>query len=443
MGLTKEEIKKIFENFSPEPLKPNSDLYIDLFSARGVNPIKSYEIKLKLDPIGSNHFLLPGYRGCGKSTELNGLAFRLETEEKFLIVRLNLFKDLDLYNSEYIEILLYTIERLIKCSDDHQIQVAKELNDLLKEWGKSTEIEKIKKIIGEVETSTEASIGTSIAWFGEFLAKIRATVMASASYKKTVKEIIEHKLADLIDLANRIITNIKLSMANSETNGLLFIMEDLDKLLPEKAEDLFFKHNAILRSLKANFIYTFPVNLLYDSRFIDVKNNFTDCIELPMVKVKTKDGEKFEIGRELLKEVVLKRIDLKYFETEELIYDFIDLCGGVLRDLFKLVNTAFDNVVIEEREQITNADFNSAFYRLKRDYENTIAERRVDGKVIFTAEELYANLVDLHNSTTKKIDHNQVTLSLIQNLCILGYNETWWYDLHPVVVHILRERELI
>ena len=46
-------------------------------------------------------------------------------------------------------------------------------------------------------------------------------------------------------------------------------------------------------------------------------------------------------------------------------------------------------------------------------------------------------------SKTKKVDNTLTVLGLRHNLCILGYNDEGWCDVHPVVRTILQERELI
>jgi hypothetical protein len=92
---------------------------------------------------------------------------------------------------------------------------------------------------------------------------------------------------------------------------------------------------------------------------------------------------------------------------------------------------------------ITQVDYTKSFFRLRRDYENTIAEKRVNNELVISVEEYYETLKGVALSETKKVDNTGAALDLRQNLCILGYNDEGWCDVHPVVRSILQERKLI
>ena len=124
-------------------------------------------------------------------------------------------------------------------------------------------------------------------------------------------------------------------------------------------------------------------------------------------------------------------------------YYFIDTSGGCLRDLFRMIRDAADNVLNHEKTKITEVDYKKSFFRLRRDYENTIAEKRLNNEIIISVDEYYNTLKAVALSETKKIDNTGATLDLRQSLCILGYNDEGWCDVHPVVRSILIERELI
>ncbi|MEI6757420.1 MAG: hypothetical protein WCK85_06160 [Chlorobium sp.] len=130
-------------------------------------------------------------------------------------------------------------------------------------------------------------------------------------------------------------------------------------------------------------------------------------------------------------------------DLDDLVLQFIDISGGCLRDLFRMIRDAADNAMNHGQTRITHSDYKKSFFRLRRDYENTIAEKWLNNEVIITVEEYYDTLTSLALSETKKVDNTGAALDLRQNLCILGYNDEGWCDLHPVVRSILQERTLI
>ena len=220
-------------------------------------------------------------------------------------------------------------------------------------------------------------------------------------------------------------------------------MEDLDKLSLEKAEELFFNHSHILNSLQTNVIFTIPISLCYHPNAVNIKGNFSEHFELPMVKVHDREGALYPDGRETLYRLITRRIPAECFEPPDLLYRFIDISGGCLRDLFSMLRSAVDNALDNERATITEPDYRTAFFSLRRDYENTIAEKRVDNQVLVSVGDYYQTLKAVAESKTKKVDNTATVLDLRQNLCILGYNDEGWCDVHPVVRTILQERELI
>jgi len=116
-----------------------------------------------------------------------------------------------------------------------------------------------------------------------------------------------------------------------------------------------------------------------------------------------------------------------------------------MRDLFKLLNAAADNALNYERNTINEEDFTYAVNRLKNDYEYALAERRSenDEDVLIEVSDIYKTLKKLVANHNKTIDNNLVTLSLLENQSILGYNGDNWYDVHPIVKDILKERGIL
>lgn len=156
-----------------------------------------------------------------------------------------------------------------------------------------------------------------------------------------------------------------------------------------------------------------------------------------------RQGKPYPTGREVLRRIITRRIGTECFEPPELVYQFIDISGGCLRDLFTMIRDAADNALNHGRTRITEADYTKGFFKLRSSYQNTIAEKRVNNEVVTSVAEYYEALRELALSETKMVDNTGVVLDLRYSLCILGYNDVEWCDVHPVVRSILQERKLI
>ncbi len=432
-------IAEIYDRLSPEPLQ-GDDLkryYVDSFAGRGDNPMISLKRLLQSKPDGKLQILFSGYRGCGKSTELNEL--QREISDDFIVLNFSVLKDLDPVNINYVELFVIAMEKLFDVVDKHNIRINPQLFASVSEWSHSVEIEKITKLTGDALLEAGAEVKVSAPLFARFFAKMRASANASYSTKRTIIENIEPRLSDFISHCNALIREIKSHLPESGKKGLIIIIEDLDKLSVEKAEELFFNHSHILSTLQTHVIFTFPISLRHHQKATVIKGNFDEDFELPMLKVHDKQGKPF-LGREAMYEIITCRTGTACFEPPELVYEFIDISGGCLRDLFRMIRNAADNALNNEREVITRVDYTKSFFKLRRDYENTIAEKRVNNEVITSVAEYYETLKTLALSTTKKVDNTEAVLDLRQNLCILGYNDEGWCDVHPVVRTILCER---
>ena len=436
-------ISSIYERLSSDPLSGDEldSYYVDAFKGRGDNPVMSLRRRLLDKPDGKLQILFSGYRGCGKSTELNKL--QREISGDFIVLNFSVLKDLDPVNINYVELFVITMEKLFDVVGEYNIRINPQLLKSIGEWSCTAEIQEITKFTGEVSLEAGLEAKISVPLFARFFGKMRAAANASSTTKETIIKSIEPRLSDLIGHCNDLVREVKSKLSGIGKKGLIIIIEDLDKLSVETAEELFFNHSHIFSSLQTHVIFTFPVSLRHNPKSTVIRGNFDADFELPMLKVHDKYGNLYPAGRDALYHIITCRIGTECFEPPDLVYQFIDTSGGCLRDLFRLIRDAADNAMNHGQTLITQVDYTKSFFRLRRDYENTIAEKRVNNEVVISVEEYYETLKGVALSETKKVDNTGAALDLRQNLCILGYNDEGWCDVHPVVRSILQERKLI
>lgn len=433
-----EKLTQVYQAFRNEPIKgPDLEqFYRDATAARG-EPTRRFILRLLQQNQDMNeHILLVGYRGCGKSTELNLLEKELASD--FLTLNISIQDELDPVHVQYIELFIATMEHLFKKALENGIKINEDVLGAIQDWTKTEEIEEIKGKYFDAEV--EAGAGYDINWFVQFFSKFRLAAKHSKSLKKTLKEVVEPRLSDLIGHCNTLIKEIRLRLPTIQKNDLLIILEDLDKIPIDRAEDLFYQYISQITQLEVNVIYTFPIGLYYNVKFNQIKPYFTECYELPMIKVRNRDDSNNEDGMEVMRSIVAARMSMDLFADPALLDSMILISGGVLRDLFLLIGAAAANADVYDRSIIEEQDWKKAYQRLKKDYDNNIADNRLNDNQFYSAESYYKALVNLAKDPQKKVEHSEEVMHLRQNLCILGYNGENWYDVHPIVKDILQER---
>lgn len=438
-----EKLEEIYAALRKEPLELDElEFFRETSAARGVKVRQRLANKLRHTPGDDRHILLYGYKGCGKSTELRKLQSELQNE--FLVVNFSVLEELDPVHLQYIEIFIVTMERLFAAAKEHDIPISKEYLKTVQDWEQSKEIEEIKEKYNlgvEVETGG----GLDLSYFLNFFAKFKASAKSSLSLKETLKRVVEPRLSDLIGHCNRLIIEIRNHLHNKSLKDLLIIIEDIDKAPLDRARDLFINYVGQLTQLKSNIIFTFPLALRYTPDFKTIEASFSEHIELPMIEVRTRQGQMNDEGLKVMRDILFARVSETLFEDLALADEMALLSGGCLRDFFNLAREAAENALVENRTNISREDFKWAKNQLKREYNASIADYTPawrEEKI--SVKDFYDELVRVATNPRKNMpDETAVALVLRQNLMILGYNGEGWCDVHPVVREILIERALI
>jgi len=432
-----EEVYRFCHN-KPITLADFDEFYINADQGRGKGIFNRLKRKLQDQPEGSLKILFAGHRGCGKTTELVRLQKHIDND--FIVLNFSVFKELDILNIHYIELFIVTMEKLFEFVQSHNINIAKEYIDNIKNWVTSEEIQKVREKHFGADIEAGIQSGIDVPFLVKFFGRFRSAAKASSSMKETLKTTVEPKLNELIWHCNRLISEIKFQLPEINKKGLIIIIEDLDKVPMNKAEELFYLHSAQLIQLNCHCIFTFPISLLYHIRFKTVANNFDDPSVLPMLKVAERKGGECKYGIDIIENIIKQRMEISLFEDPAILKDMIRYSGGCLWDLFRMIRDAADNALDFGRAKINLEDYTSAYLFLKADYERTIADNKERG---IKVDEYYAALTVCANDPEKKPKFSDVILDLMSNLTILNYNGENWCDVHPMVRDILKERKMI
>ncbi len=431
------EIAAILRVARPTPLM-GSDFdrfYIDADQARGKSSIlylRDYLSNLADVP---QRILFTGHRGSGKTTELWRLSQFLH--DRFWISRFSVKEELDPLDLTYVDLTFIIIEQLIAQAQKDGLKINERIAQRIWDW--MADIKEIQTIIGRVES--EGAVGVNL--LAVLLAELKSAFKVSKETKKEITRHVEPRLSTLLDNCNMLIQDLTNQVAR---RGLvpLMIVEDLDKLEPSTARELFINHSAVLLSFQMHIIYTVPIFMLYSTEAAEILDHFDLDEILPVIKVHQRAGHEFPYpeGVDTIRRIVGRRVDLSLIEEEALDL-MIAKSGGCLRDLFDVLQRAALFTLRQKGAQIDKEAVQEGLKELRSRYERSISERREGNTVIVSVQDYYARLAEISRSPTKQPDNDLALMDLLHSLAVLEYNGERWCDVHPIVMDILRSRGLI
>ena len=426
------QVSEIINAFSPEPLKGEQmeKFYCDdtmeyRMSDKYVSPIENiFEACQEESP--HNAFLLLGHKGCGKSTELNRLSAEL-VEKGYKVKTIICSTDLDMFNIVYSDLFILMGEALLEIAEDCGCAISKDiLDDIMHFWDEGTETSVSKE---EETAAIEAGISAETPGIFNILkvfAKIKADLKFNEEVRREYRKKISIRSSEWMELLRDISEEI---VEKTGGKSPIIIFEDLDKLNPEDAWNVFYNYAAVLSGMSFPVIYTFPIGLSYDTRFAAMEGYFT-AETLPMIKIETIEGEPFCDGINIIRKIVEKRADLELFE-EGVLDSLIQYSGGSLRDLFHTINSSAKRAERRNSESISMEDAERALEEVK-----TSLTRRIEKKD-------YEFLINIYKGNKELIEDKQMLLKMLQASVVLEYNGKRWHNLHPLVARFFAEQGLV
>lgn len=426
------QVSEIINAFSPEPLKGEqmekfycNDTMEYRMSDKYDSPIEDI-FEICQEEGTQNAVLLLGHKGCGKSTELNRLSAKL-AEKGYRVKTIVCSTDLDMFNIVYSDLFILMGEALLGMAKDCGCVISKNiLDDIIHFWDEGVETSMSRK-----EETMDIEAGASAETPGLFnvlkiFAKIKADLKFNEEVRKEYRKKISIRSSEWMELLRNIAKEIA---GKTEGKPPIIIFEDLDKLNPEDAWNVFYNYAAVLSGMSFPVIYTFPIGLSYDTRFAAMEGYFVTKT-LPMIKIETIEGQPYDDGINIIREIVKKRAELDLFE-DGVLESLIKYSGGSLRDLFHTINSAAKRAERRNSESISMEDAQRALEEVK-----TSLTRRIEQKD-------YDFLVNIHTGNKELIEDKQMLLKMLQASVVLEYNGKRWHNLHPLVTRFFAEQGLI
>jgi len=359
-----------------EPIGPDHPFFTDFSKVRGDFEEQIVYANLNLDidgeqltfdpSINSQNkilFFLGGMRGSGKTSELQKYAQKLHHPDCFFCVTCNIDDELDLNNLEYMDIVVFQLEKLTKALRDQDIKIDRGAMQSLEKWFAETVREVNRSITGEASIEIGAEVEAGGFWsilkiFGSLKAGMKGSHERATSVRTTLK----NRFDDFASQFNLFVEEANVAIRKRKLGQeVFFIVDGLEKTMTaETRRKVIMDEYNRIRQINAYTLFTLPIELMKERQKL---GQYAFVETFPFVKLIEKDGQKRPVSIEKFREFVYKRIERNLFENEDIVDEAICYGGGSPRELLKILKTA--NVVADRAKGVIDrAALDKALHRL-------------------------------------------------------------------------------
>lgn len=224
-------------------IQKESHYYIDLASARGEDVVKRMRRAIALSPNKPTYQLFSGSLGSGKSTELLRLKFELE-QQGFAVIYC--------MADQYLQITDVGLT-------EPWFVILKLILQQLESKGDSLSLAYLPNAIAEIEKwiKMTPSVGSN---YVQRLQKILQALQDSEQNRRQLHRHLETRLPNLLIVAIEEVTGIAVDrLKQTGKKGLVFLVDNLDRLSVEQIENIFGKGGKYLRQFQCHMIYCVPL----------------------------------------------------------------------------------------------------------------------------------------------------------------------------------------
>jgi hypothetical protein len=424
-----------------EPVTPDHLFYVNFENLRGdfqeQDVVRTLNVSTKAGKYVFDHqsnrlnktlLFLAGMQGSGKTSELAKYAEKLDTPECFFVVTCSL-TELDLGNMQYMDILVFQVEKLLQKAFDFELTIDDSILDSLNVWFQERvrEINRSLKADGNAElkmSNEDKSPLSVIGLMGKLLgitAEIKAGLSGSYERALVIRTTFQNRFGDFSIKFNTFIEQVN-DQLRLEGKGqeVLFIVDDLERVYTaELRRKIIMDESNRIRQIKANTIFTLPIELMKEEQLI---KQFGEVVTFPFIKIMERDGSNVPAAIDRFEEFVCKRVARELFDSIETIHLAIQYSGGSPRQLLRIIEQAARQA---DREQgkIMLADMQRAIDR----------EANSMGRYLQPTdfETLRTLRTQLENGDPIGFDNS--IQDLLQKQIILEYNDGTYKRVNPLL----------
>jgi hypothetical protein len=378
---------------------------------------------------------LSGQSGSGKTTVLNFLP-NDEVQESLHAKKVyahNLFAN----NLDEIDITHLLVQLAGSLIQDSEI-LKKRFIDKLEEIGKQYRGILKTSTTQEFGTKNSVGIGASMGLnsLGAFLGLIKAgvdvfgNISTDDSYRKVVKEAFAFRLLDLFNLVSDIIQYYE-DYYLPDGKKLLLIINELDHIKKwEVIENIFISSRYFLEKLPCKKVISVPIVLNHMPEFLR-SSDASLVYKTISLKSNEASGSPCFKDREILKDVIDRRIENKHLIDEESITIAIDFSGGNIRQMLQLVAMSGRKTRLRKQDTVTEIYMNEAVQERRNQLEGGLA-----GDNLSLLAYIYKNKFTDNNSQESKDKFIQL---VIVNFVFSYENGEKWLQINPLIENKIKK----
>ncbi|MEQ1747411.1 MAG: hypothetical protein ABMA02_18415 [Saprospiraceae bacterium] len=413
-----------------EPIGPDHAFFTDFSHVRGDFEETVVYTNLNVDIDGDRltfnpaingqnkiRFFLGGMRGSGKTSELRKYAQKLHHPGCFFCVTCNIDDELDLNNLEYMDILVFQLEKLTERLREYDIQIDASALKSLEKWFAETVKEVNRSITGElgIEIKAEASAGFwgILKIFGVLKAGMKGSQERATSVRTTLK----NRFDDFASQFNRYVEEANAAIRQKKLGQeVLFIVDGLEKTMTaDTRRKIILEETNRIRKVEAYTLFTLPIELMKERQILG-SSFFIETF--PFVKLLDKDDSRRPEAFQKFKEFVFKRIDAGLFENEAVVEEAIYYSGGSPRELLKILKMA--NIYADRAKgQIGKDVLDRALGRLA----NQTAQ--------YVGAPQWAKII--HVAKHKNAEWDDIVQDLLERILLMEYNDGNYKRPNPIL----------
>jgi len=375
-------------------------------------------------------FVFAGHRGCGKSTLLK--RFAVDMLPQHFTVFFSIADMIEPADITHRKILYAIALQLLSAATQQNIPIAEDIKESLLGWMTTTHKQKAEK-------TTKSEIGLGL---DKLLQMATLKFQKEQAFRDEIERVYEKRVADLVGKADRIAAAIE----TTTKKPVLVVIDDLDKLDLDLVESLYLNNIKVLFSPGFRIVFTIPISATQEPKVMGALTS--EGINRPSLFPVSKFFAKSDCHKpeaepiaktvNIFLEVLKKRIPAACIDPDTA-HQMVLKSGGVMRELVRLGRECCTECMVQlelepDRADLTINDeiLTVALRNLRNDFARQIGTK------------LFPALVQVYETLNNEETDSDAFVKLLHGLMVLEYqNDALWYDVHPIVVDLLRQKALI
>jgi energy-coupling factor transporter ATP-binding protein EcfA2 len=375
-----------------------------------------------------------GHRGCGKSTLLKQFANQM-IRQGYFVVFFSIADMVDLSAVDHVNILYSIAIQLLSEATQSKIDIPSKIKDDILSWLATTRTQtETRNLTSEVEVG------------GDVLKFVTAKLKTESTFRDEIKRTYERNISQLVEKIDQLARCIRTANA-AKPREVLVVIDDLDKLDWKLVEEIYKNNVNALFQPQIRIVFTIPIAAIRDIGLRTILQSAGSPIQLMEVTKFFKRGDRHtrqnpdEKKIAVFLHVLQKRFPQPWeaLVEPETAHQMVLYSGGVLREMVRIARTCCAHCLLQIRSQPDRTDIQindeileAALRDLRNEFSTSLGKQRYD-------------ILAMTYRDTKPEEVNDAEfLLLLHGLYVLEYrNDVLWYDVHPIVVELLKRENLI